>query len=187
MRIKLSQIPPIRQKTPGKLQQTFGSETSCFLSRTNNAGDWFLHIIFFLLPPADKSFHILNGLCHLAGRKRTQHILMVPASGHCPVVQDGHHAGVALRPDRPSKPLPQLLLHIRHNDIPDVICQSRIPFFLRFTKRVRHSEWEPYDDQRRHDIAGKVHTLPTGTRCEQYRICLAASGSLWASSTMSAR
>ena len=86
------------------------------------------------------------------------------------MVQNAHHAGVGFGADGPSEALSEFHLHIRDNDRPDIILQGGILFPFRFTDRIRDRKRQPHNDERRHHIAGKVHTFPAGTRCEQHGI-----------------
>ena len=104
-------------------------------------------VVTLYFPASDKIFYFFNPLCHLAFWQGVQNISPVPAFLRCPVIQNGHNAGVLLRADRPSESLTQLLLHIRHHDGLDVRFQQSVLFPLSFMDRVWNRKRQFYDDQ----------------------------------------
>ena len=99
-----------------------------------------------------------------------QHSSVISFFGCCTMVQNAHHTGICFSTDSPSKPLPEFYLHIWDDDFSDIVLQGGILLPFRFADRIRNRKRQAYNDERRYHIAGKVHTFPTGTRCEQHRI-----------------
>lgn len=130
----------------------------------------FSAIVPLHFPASDKIFYFFDPFCHLALWQCFQNITPIPAFLCCPVIQNGHNAGVLLRADCPAESLPQLLLHIRDYDGLDIGFQGSVLLLLCFMDGVRNRKWQFYDDERRYHVPRKVHTFPAGAGCEQHPI-----------------
>ena len=99
-----------------------------------------------------------------------QHSRMVSLPFLGTLVQNRHHTGICLCSNGPTKPLPQLALHIRQHHCLDVIMKAGIVHFFCLTERVRHGEWQPRNHQQRHHITRKIYPLPAWASSKQHRI-----------------
>ena len=115
----------------------------------------FSAIVPLHFPASDKIFYFFDPFCHLALWQCFQNITPIPAFLCCPVIQNGHNAGVLLRADCPAESLPQLLLHIRDYDGLDIGFQGSVLLLLCFMDGVRNRKWQFYDDERRYHVPRK--------------------------------